>query len=235
MFAFTARAHPGWMDMMVACVVDVPPGMEMTHEHVRSALRSFRFTHPCIAARIAWSTTDLKEGRLMYESPASEEQVSSWIDDTLDHRDDLAETPGGINAAISALSTELSRGDANRTTEQFKAYHIPASAAAPQTHAIMLYLKHTLFDGIAAWETLSTFIHQLTESLGRSSDPSYEWGTEHVRLARAVHDRAAKPWSPADMHAEWPIAQRAKEVISRSDVSLAYLPTYQAISDVFFP
>ncbi|KAF7973749.1 hypothetical protein HWV62_14334 [Athelia sp. TMB] len=220
-FARPAQVTPGRADIIVACDISGCPGV--THAHVRAAMRALRFEHPNIAATMAWSA-DQAEGRFQYEAPAGEEQVRGWLDAVVVPRGGLVREGVDVRAAIEVLSSELSHARAPRTPDQFKLYHLLPSPAAPDEHGFLLYMKHSLFDGVAAWQALDCFLHELSTILGRAArgEPeatALEWGTEHARLARPVSDRVDKPWAPADMHADWPTVTRMTDVLSRPTTS----------------
>ncbi|KAF7982892.1 hypothetical protein HWV62_25144 [Athelia sp. TMB] len=220
-FARPAALTPGRADIIVAC--DIRGCPQATHSQVRAAVRALRFAHPSIASTMAWSA-DQSEGRFQYEAPAGEAQVSSWLDAVVIPRGGLVREGVDVQAAIEELSSELSHAHAPRTRDQFKLYHLLPSPTAPDEHGFLLYMKHSLFDGVAAWQALDCFLHELSAILGRAAkdEPeatAFEWGTEYARLARPVSDRVDKPWTPADMHADWPTVKRMTEVLSRPTTS----------------
>lgn len=218
-FARSALITPGRGDPMVSCVIDVPSNVQLTHDKIRFALRSLRFEHPSIASKVVWHPpAEPADARFIYEAPASEEQVTSWLDSIAFVREGASE----VEATLSALRIELARADAPRTSDELKLYHITPHASKPQVHGILLYLKHTIFDGVAAWQVLDCVLEQLSRILGQSpghSSSPIEWGTEVSRLARPVADRVAHPWSPGDLHSEWPIVKRMNKILDHPSVS----------------
>lgn len=228
LFARTALAAPGRTDLIVACDANVFPAV-MTATHVRAAMRAMRFAHPSIASTFVWSS-DGSEGRFQYEAPTSEEEVGRWLDAVVIHRNDLAcPGAGGVADAIDALSSDLGHARALRTTDLLKLYHLTPSETAPGVHGLLLYLNHTLFDGVGGWQALDCFLHELSIILSRCSngqpaEAAFEWGNEYMRLARPVSDRVSnKSWSPADLYIDWPIIGRLNKVLSHPSVCQFHL------------
>ncbi|KZP25033.1 hypothetical protein FIBSPDRAFT_856416 [Athelia psychrophila] len=226
LFARAALATPGRADLITACDVKFPAVITATH--VRAAMRALRFSHPSIASTLVWSS-DYSQGRFQYQAPTSEEEVDRWLDAVVIHRNDLA-CPGAgeVVDAINVLSSELSHAKALRTKDLLKLYHLTPSATAPDTHGFLMYLNHSLFDGVGGWQALDCFLHELCIILSRCSngepaEAAFEWGNEHTRLARPVSDRAFKPWTPADLHTDWPMVKRMNKVLSRPSVGQFHL------------
>ncbi|KAF7982891.1 hypothetical protein HWV62_25142 [Athelia sp. TMB] len=220
-FARPALVTPGRADLIVAC--DIRGCPQVTHSHVRAAMRALRFAHPSIASAVVWSEVR-SEGRFQYEAPTKEEEVNSWLDEVVIPRGDLVREEVDVQAAIKVLMSELSHAHAPRTQHQIKLYHLLPSPTAPDAHGLLMYMKHSLFDGIAGWQALDCFLLELSTILsrvlkGESEVTTLEWGTEYIRLARPVSDRVDKPWTPADMHPNWPTITRMTEVLSRPTTS----------------
>jgi len=198
----------------------------MTHQHIRSATRSLRFAHPSIASKVVWppGVPNVAETKFVYESPASEEQVNSWLDAVVfSHNIALVDVGNvsDVEAALSSLRVDLGRVDCVRTDDELKLFHILPCAQDPQVHGILMYVRHTLFDGIAAWQVMDCWLQELSQIIGNLPQPPtlpLEWGTEFSRLARPVADRVARPWSPRDLHGDWPILKHMNEILDRPSV-----------------
>ena len=226
-FAHASLVTPGRSDVLISCTIDVPSNLPLTHQHVRSATRALRFSHPSIASKVAWppGPPNVAEAKFAYESPASEEQVTSWLDSVVYVHSGSAGQAGDtkdVETLLSALRIDLGRVDVARTDDQLKLFHVVPCAQKPQVHGVMLYLRHALFDGMAAWEVMDCWLQELSQVSGTSPDPvilPFEWGTEVSRLARSVADRTSRPWSPSDLHNDWPLLKRMNEVLERPSVS----------------
>jgi hypothetical protein len=227
-FAQGSLLTPGRSDLLISCTIDVPSNLHLTHQHIRSATRALRFSHPSIASKIVWppGPPNVVEAKFAYEAPASEEQVISWLDSVVltDNKSDI-EGVGAkdVETSLSALRIDLGRADIARTDDQLKIFHVLPCAQKPQVHGIMLYLRHALFDGIAAWEVMDCLLQELSKVTGTSPDPialPFAWGTEVSRLARSVADRTSRPWSPSDLHTDWPLLKHMNEVLEHPSVSL---------------
>lgn len=135
--------------------------------------------------------------------------------------------------AINVLSSELSHAQALRTKDLLKLYHLTPSATAPDAHGFLMYMGHSLFDAIAAWQALDCFLHELGIILSRCSngepaEAALEWGQEHARLARPVSDRVSKPWTPADLDIDWPMVKRLNKVLSHPSTDYGLPANYNA-------
>lgn len=223
-FAQASLFTPGQTDVMISCTIDVPSNLHLTHQHIRSATRALRFSHPSIASKVVWppGPPNVAEAKFAYESPASEEQVTSWLDSvvlTYNKSDDEGVGAKDVETSMSALRIDLGRADIARTDDQLKIFHVLPHAQKPQVHGIMFYLRHALFDGVAAWEVMDCWLQELSKVAGTSPDLPFAWGTEVSRLARSVADRTSRPWSPSDLHTDWPILKYMNEVLERPSVS----------------
>jgi len=212
---------------MISCTIDVPSGLHLTHQDIRSATRALRFSHPSIASRVVWppGLPNVAEAKFVYESPVSEEQVTSWLNSVvfLNHGStgELGELDD-VEAALSALRIDLGGADAVRTDDQFKLFHVVSRIEKPHVHSILMYLRHALFDGIAAWQVLDCWLQELSQVIGRLPELvtlPLKWGTESSRLSRPVSDRTERPWSPSDLHGDWPIVKHMHKILDSPSVS----------------
>lgn len=224
LFAKGALLAPGRADVIIRTTLSLPAPQKNTHERVRAALRTMRWNHPSIASHVAWDK-DFVEGKFVYEAPKDETAVSHWLDQVTFLRQAGEE---GVEKATDGLLSELASLSTKRTGYELKLYHVtPSSSETSGTrnrerHEIVMYFRHELFDGVAAWEAVGIYLSELAATLGApSGTSSLEWGKELERLARPVPDRAgpAAQWSPKDLHGDWPLIQRVKGVIARPGVS----------------
>lgn len=218
-FAQASLATPGRGDIQISCIIDIPEGVAFDHRHVRSAMRSLRFTHPSTASKVAWppGPPNPAEAKFEYASPASEEQVNAWLDTVVQTTTNASD----VEATLSTLRVSLARLDAPRTDDQLKLYHVLPSPEKPYRHGILLYARHALFDGMAAWEVLDCYLQELAQVSGKESNAliaPLEWGTENVRLARAVADRTERKFAPTDLHGEWPVVKRMHQILGKPSV-----------------
>lgn len=211
---------------MIRSTIVVPNTHQLSHAHVRCAFRKLRFEHPSIASKIMWNES-YADGKFVYEAPRDEAQIEKWLDDVVSLRE--ATTQLGVEDLLHAELQELGRLDAQRTNDELKLYHISSSSSSSNhlknQHIFLLYLRHTLFDGIGSWEAMGCFLSELAKALASSPAVPEElaWGTEFDRLARAVPDRVGKDaqWTPKDLQQNWPLVTRVKEIIARPTVSCA--------------
>lgn len=219
-FAHAALIEPGRGDGLISAVFEASPEHPLERQHIRLTMRNLRFSHPSIATKVIWpDMPDPTEARFVYESPASEEDAMAWVDENTTLVRTAEES--GVNSAMDALRLDLGRADFDRTEDQLRQYYIIPSAAKPRVHGILFYLKHSLFDAGAAWNVLDAWLQELAGVMSTSSKVAapLEWGTEISRLARPVSDRTDNPWSPADLHGEWPLVKRMHKVLERPSVS----------------
>ncbi|KAF7980081.1 hypothetical protein HWV62_39880 [Athelia sp. TMB] len=221
LFAKGALLAPGRADLIVRATLSLPILQDNAHERVRAAVRTTRWNHPSIASRIAWND-DYSEGKFVYEAPSDDAAISAWLDQVVFLRHVGVE---GVEKTRDGLLAELASSGARRTGDEFKLYHIaPSSSGFPveyeEKHEIVMHLRHALFDGIAGWEALSVYLAALATALDAPSHAltvPFEWGAELERLARPVPDRVAQEaqWSPDDLHGNWPLIQKVKDIIAR--------------------
>ena len=222
-YAYISLVAPGQRDLQISCIIDVPDGVTFGHQHVRAAMRCLRFAHPSIASKVVWPSgpPNPAEAKFQYASPASEEQVDAWLDTVVQ----TANNSSDVEAALSSLRVALARLDTPRTDDELKLYHVLPSPLKPCTHGILLYTRHTLFDAMATWEVLDCYLQELALLSGKKLNAlmaPLDWGTEHVRLARAVADRTERKFAPTDMHGEWPILKRLQQIASKPSVSFIF-------------
>ncbi|KAF7978270.1 hypothetical protein HWV62_1108 [Athelia sp. TMB] len=221
-FAHAARAQPGRGDGMVSCTLRVPSSpstpLHLTHAHVRQAVRGLRWDHPSVASRVNWSAGD-GEPRFVYAAPASEGAVAAWLDTIVFLREGES-----VDGALDALRAELGHAECARAPHELVVYHVPGAAGEGE-HGLLLYLRHTVFDGLAAWQVLGALIANIATALGSDAPLApLNWGEECARLARAVPDRTENTFEEGDMHREWPLVNRMHEVLARPSTSFG-LPT----------
>ena len=214
LYAYMSRISPGRQDLQVSCIMDIPDGVAFDHQHVRAAMRCLRFTHPNIASKVVWppGPPNPAEAKFQYASPVSEEQVNAWLDAVVVQ---ITNSSSDVEAALSSLRVALARLDTPRTDDLLKLYHVPPSPLKPFTHGILLYAKHALFDAMSTWEALDCFLQELAIVSGNTLMAPLDWGTEYVRLARAVADRTERKFEPADMHGEWPGLKRTQQIMGK--------------------
>ena len=217
LYAYISRISPGQRDLQISCIMDIPDGVAFSHQHVRAAMRCLRFTHPSIASKVVWppGPPNPAEAKFQYASPVSEEQVNAWLDTVVVQ---ITNNSSDVEAALSSLRVALARLDTPRTDDLLKLYHVPPSPLKPFTHGILLHAKHALFDAIAIWEALDCYLQELALLSGKELNAlmaPLDWGTEYVRLARAVADRTERKFEPADMHGEWPGIKRMQQIMDK--------------------
>ncbi|KAF7972386.1 hypothetical protein HWV62_18104 [Athelia sp. TMB] len=218
-FAHAARAQPGRGDGMVSCTLRVPapPSLALTHAHVRQAVRRLRWDHPSVASRVDWPPEG--EPRFVYAAPTSEADVDAWLDAIVFLR--VPREGEGVDGALDALRAELGHAECARAPHELVVHHVPA--AEGEEHGLLLYLRHTVFDGLAAWQVLGALIANVAAALGTPA-PELQWGEECARLARAVPDRIANTFEEGDMAREWPLVSRMHAVLERPSVRPALPP-----------
>ena len=211
LFAYMSKMGTGRHNLQISCIMDVPDGVAFSHQHVRAAMRCLRFAHPSIASKVVWppGPPNPAEAKFQYASPVSEEQVNAWLDTVVVQ---ITNSSSDVETALSSLQIALARLDAPQTDDQLKIYHVLPSPLKPCTHGILLYAKHVLFDAIAAWEALDCYLQELALLSGNALMAPLDWGTEYIRLARAVADRTEHKFEPADMHGDWPELKRAQQI-----------------------
>ncbi|KAF7976160.1 hypothetical protein HWV62_7481 [Athelia sp. TMB] len=220
-FARGALQKPGRADIMVHVEVEAPTSHPLTHSHVRAAVRKLRWEHPSVASKILWNH-DYSDGKYVYEAPASEGDVDAWLDAVVYLKE---AGPAGVDARMQEELTRLGRLDTKRTNDEFQLYHFtPNSTSDPANkHIFVMYLRHTLFDGVGSWEAMGSFLSELALVLAAPvpNREQLQWGAELTRLARAVPDRigAEGQWSQKDLHGNWPLVKKMKEVLARPSTS----------------
>ncbi|KAF7976639.1 hypothetical protein HWV62_5955 [Athelia sp. TMB] len=219
LFSRAALQKPGRADVMIRSTIAVPSTHPLTHAHVRCAFRKLRFEHPSIASKIMWNENH-SDAKFVYEAPQSEAEVERWLDDVVSLREATAQSD--VDGLLKAELQELGRLDAQRTSDELKLYHLAPSSSSSgdrkNQHIFLLYLRHTTFDGIGSWEAMGCFLSELAKVLASPPVPQeLAWGTEFGRLARTVPDRVSQDaqWTPKDLHGNWPLVKRVKEIIAR--------------------
>ena len=223
-FAHTSKTSPARHNLLMSCIMDVPDDVTFGHQHVRAAMRCLRFTHPSIASKVVWPPGPLNpvEAKFQYASPVSEEQVNVWLDTVVVQ---ITNNSTDVETALSSLRVALARFDAPQTDDQLKVYHVLPSPLKPCTHGILLYAKHVLFDAIAVWEALDCYLQELALLSGKELNAlmvPLDWGTEYIRLARAVADRTERKFEPGDMHGDWPGIKGMQQIMSKPFVRFIF-------------
>ncbi|KZT54846.1 hypothetical protein CALCODRAFT_372467 [Calocera cornea HHB12733] len=208
-FAIGNVANPGFSDMLLSCHINIPSTTSLVIDYVRRATRALRWSHPGIAATIAFppftSLADFKpeQGRLVYQTAASEKDVSDWLDEVVfDKSFYLSAAEGDLNRALDALKKEIGAITTPRTQWMLKVNFI--SDAESNKHAVLIQTGHVIFDGIGTFEVLDLWLHELARVLTQEKE-GCQWGEEAARLAKAVPDRLPEPWSAQPTPADHPV------------------------------
>ncbi|KZO94463.1 hypothetical protein CALVIDRAFT_202662 [Calocera viscosa TUFC12733] len=208
-FAIGTLLNPGFSDMLLCCHIDGPSTAGLTMAHVRRATRALRWSHPGIAATIAFppftSIADFKpdQGKLVYQTATGEKDVTDWLDEVVfDKSSYLTAAEADLDRALDALKTDLGAITMPRTQWMFKVNYI--GDADSNKHAVMIQTGHTIFDGIGTFEGLDLWLHELAQILTQEKE-GCQWGEEAVRLAKAVPDRLPAPWSAEPTPLDHPV------------------------------
>lgn len=166
----------------------------------------------------------------MYEAPRNEGDVENWLDEmTIQH---VLAKEDNIEDALGKLRSKLAHANTPRTNHELLLHHITpcASGSNPRVHGLLIYMHHSVFDGLAAWQVLDCILQEVARAIGggeKYARAPLAWGEEHVRLARPVSDRTNNKWRTEDMNMEWPLVKRMHDVLQRPSVSsLAATPIY---------
>ncbi|TFK45907.1 hypothetical protein OE88DRAFT_1739865 [Heliocybe sulcata] len=218
--AVCTYALPGMANILVSCHITPPPGSSAPIDEplVRAAVRALRFEQPTIATKLAFAGVapgtfpQPDNGRFAYVVPASEEDVSAWLDDVVVTHAGHAD----IAAAVEAVTHALTGVGTSPPTTLFDLHFIPSTGADP-TCAVVLNMGHALFDGIGCWLFLDLFTAKLAWMMGdppsRANQP-IPWGDEVARLAGAVPDRLKVPWAPEKIDEDLIMVDKLREAAS---------------------
>ncbi|EJT99544.1 hypothetical protein DACRYDRAFT_17233 [Dacryopinax primogenitus] len=224
-FAIGTLVNPGFSDMLLCCHLSLSSvsSTKLTIDHVRRATRALRWSHPGIATTIAFpsftSMADFKpdQGRLLYQAASGEEEVGDWLNEgVFDDSAYLKSAGGDLDGALDALKKDIGAITAPRNKWMLKVHFIGDSELGK--YGILIQTGHTIFDGIGTFEVLDLWLHELAQVLPQKKDSGCQWGEEAVRLAKAVPDRSAAPWSAEPTPPEHPILKEIGESLKMAPV-----------------
>lgn len=194
---------PGWADIILSVQLDAPTETPITANVVRSALRSLRFEQPVIATRLAFhpapagSPVPFGNGVLVYETPASEVEVNTWLDDVITDRADALDVVGGdTRDAVALVYRETSKALEAYRSSQLEVSCIPTQDG--HSGGLVLRCGHVAFDAAGAFEVMDSLIRKIAEVLAAkdAARESLAWGEETQRLAPSAVDLTRIPWTP---------------------------------------
>lgn len=214
-------ALPGMADIIISCQLTPPADCSSRiDEHlVRCAVRELRFEHPTIAATFAWPALEPsalpkpEDGRLVYEVPASEDDVERWLSEVVLSRADAAEAaPGDVGTAVQLVSRDLGRAASGPQATLFEVHFVPGLRGS--RCGLVFRLGHALFDGIGSFHFLEMFNAKIAGLLGSLERRDFEWGAEVVRLTGAIPDRARVPWSTERAEGDTAMLDKVREALT---------------------
>ena len=217
-------ATAGWPDMLVSVHLEIESTAQpLTTSIVREALRLLRFEHPVIAYRLAHlqpppgSPSPFGEPRLVYEIPASERDIDTWLSDIVVDRSDTLETVGGdMASAIATVRRQAAGAIPTYRPSQLDVHCIISSDG--RNVGLVVRFGHIAFDGIGAFSFLDTIIRKFAEMITdyQTPRPPCSWGEEVARLAPSVVDNLRIPWIADGPKAETLVGKRVYESLERN-------------------
>ncbi|TFK50019.1 hypothetical protein OE88DRAFT_1809055 [Heliocybe sulcata] len=218
--AFCSYALPGMADIILSCHLSLPPtsSTPIDLRLVKAAVRALRFENPTIAAKCAFPRSESgamprpSDGILVYEVPAGEEEVDTWLNEVVVAHPEASREHGGIETAVAAISQELGAAGRAPPTTLFE-LHFVSPSTGDRKYGVILRVGHALCDGIGSFLLLDMFNAKLASLMGDTerAHESIPWGEEVARLTGAIPDRVKVPWAPEKIEEDGVMLDKLRE------------------------